>query len=33
VVATEKGLKPSCPSCVPDTCKTYVRIVAAVSLL
>ncbi len=33
VVATEKELKPSCPSPVPDTCKNHVRIVAAVPLL
>jgi hypothetical protein len=33
VVAAEKELKPSCPSPVPDTCKIYVRVVAAVSLL
>jgi hypothetical protein len=33
VAAAEKELKPSCPSPVPDTCNSHVRIVAAVPLL
>ncbi len=31
--APKKGVKPSCPSRVPDTHNSHVRVVVAVSLL